>query len=102
VQQLLAQIALAHGAEGAAGIGELEQAVATDPGNHEARFALGSKYIVAGNYEAGLTQLLELVRRNRQFRDDAARKTMLSTFNVLGAQNELVRKYRALLASALN
>jgi putative thioredoxin len=100
-QQLLAQIELARGAQGAAGIAELEQAVATDPGNHEARFALGSKYIVAGNYEAGLAQLLELVRRQRQFRDDA-RKTMLNTFNVLGAQHELVRKYRALLANALN
>jgi putative thioredoxin len=45
--------------------------------------------------------LLEIVRRDRSFEDDIARKTLISVFNLLGS-GELVSRYRRLLASALN
>jgi putative thioredoxin len=42
------------------------------------------------------------VRRERDFQDSAARKTMLSLFDLLGRGHPLVGEYRRLLASALN
>ena len=48
-----------------------------------------------------MDQLLEIVRRDRGFEDDIGRKTLLSVFNLLGG-DELVSRYRRLLASALN
>ena len=46
-------------------------------------------------------QLLEIVRRDRKFNDDVARKTLLQLFSVLGG-DPLVGVYRRKLASALN
>jgi putative thioredoxin len=49
-----------------------------------------------------MEQLLEIIRRDRSFRNDAARKTMLQVFNLLGNEGELVSRYRRLMAAALN
>lgn len=81
---------------------DLERALAANPGDHEARYRLSAWRALAGDYEAGMEGLLEIVRRDRKFRDDAARKGMIAIFNVLGARHPLVPKYRARLSSALN
>jgi putative thioredoxin len=88
---------------GAAGEDEaaLRARVATNENDLEARLKLGNLLVAAGQYEAGMDQLLELVRRDRGFGDDIGRKTLLSVFNLLGG-GELVSRYRRLLASALN
>ena len=46
--------------------------------------------------------MLEIVRADRKFGDDAGRKTMLAVFNLLGNGHDLVGTYRRSLASALN
>lgn len=58
--------------------------------------------MLVGDYERALPELLEIVRRDRKFGDDAGRKAMLAVFGLLGNSGELVKKYRALLSSALN
>jgi len=66
----------------------------------EARLKLANLYVAAGQHEAGMDQLLEIVRRDRGFGDDIGRKTLLSVFDLLGG-GELVSRYRRLLASLL-
>ena len=87
---------------GAAGEDEaaLSARVAANENDLEARLKLANLWVAAGNYEAGMEQLLEIVRRDRGFGDDIGRKTLLSVFNLLGG-GELVSRYRRLLASAL-
>mgnify|MGYP001003727819 CR=1 FL=1 len=46
--------------------------------------------------------LLELVRRDRSFGDDAARRKMIQIFDLLGSDHDLVRQYRRNLAAALH
>lgn len=88
---------------GAAGEDEaaLAARVAANESDLEARLKLANLLIAATRYEAGMEQLLEIVRRDRGFGDDIGRKTLLSVFNLLGG-GELVSRYRRLLASALN
>lgn len=88
---------------GAAGEDEaaLTARVAANENDLEARLKLANLLIAATRYEAGMEQLLEIVRRDRGFGDDIGRKTLLSVFNLLGG-GELVSRYRRLLASALN
>ena len=88
---------------GAAGEDEaaLTARVAANENDLEARLKLANLRVAAGQYEAGMDQLLEIVRRDRGFEDDIGRKTLLSVFNLLGG-GELVSRYRRLLASALN
>ena len=75
--------------------------VAANENDLEARLKLANLLVAAGQYEAGMDQLLEIVRRDRGFEDDVGRKTLLSVFNLLGG-GERVSRYRRLLASALN
>ena len=88
---------------GAAGDDEaaLTARVAANENDLEARLKLANLLIAATRYEAGMEQLLEIVRRDRGFGDDIGRKTLLSVFNLLGG-GELVSRYRRLLASVLN
>ncbi len=88
---------------GAAGEDEtaLAARVAANENDLDARLKLANLLVAAGQYEAGMDQLLEIVRRDRGFEDDIGRKTLLSVFNLLGG-GELVSRYRRMLASALN
>jgi len=69
-------------------------ALARDAGDLEARFALASAHAAALEWEPALAELLELVKRNRKFRDDGARRAMLVIFDHLGPQHPLVSDYR--------
>lgn len=98
----LAHLQIARIGAGAPALPVLEQTIAADPANSEARYRLGAAYILREDYESGLQQLLELVRRDRKFGDDAGRKAVLAVFNLLGAHSDLVKKYRTQLSLALN
>lgn len=79
----------------------LEARIAADPGDLEARFDLASQWIAARHYAGALEQLLEIVKRDRSFRDDIGRKTMLSVFDLASGQPHLVSEWRRRLSSAL-
>ena len=49
-----------------------------------------------------LDALLEIIRRDREFEDDGARKYMIKVFEILGGKGEVVSRYRGLLARTLN
>ncbi len=66
----------------------------------EARHQLATHQLVAGQNEAALDNLLELLKRDRNYRD-AARADMLKVFQLLGDQ-ELVSRYRGLMFNALH
>lgn len=80
----------------------LEAAVAADPGNLEARFDLANALIARRAYEPALEHLLEIVKRDRAFRDDVGRKTMLSVFDLASHRPELVSEWRRRLSAMLH
>jgi putative thioredoxin len=79
----------------------LEQRIASNPDDLDARLHLARHHAQARAYEPALEQLIEIVRRDRKFGDDAGRKTMLEIFSLLGPADPLVGRYRRLLSSAL-
>lgn len=81
-------------------VAALTAQVAANENDLEARLKLASLLVAAGQYEAGMDQLLEIVRRDRSFEDDIGRKTLLSVFDLLGG-GELVSRYRRQLSSLL-
>ncbi len=79
----------------------LEAKVAAHPDDLEARFDLASALIARRKYEGALEQLLAIVQRDRTFREDIGRKTMLSVFDLAAHQPELVSQWRRKLSALL-
>jgi putative thioredoxin len=79
----------------------LEAKVAANPDDLEARFDLASALIARRKYEGALEHLLAIVKRDRTFRDDIGRKTMLSVFDLAAHQPELVSQWRRKLSALL-
>ena len=96
-----ARLTFAEVAASAPPSGDLERSIESDPGNCEARYALSARLAAQGEHEAALEQLLELLRINRTFRDDAARRGILAVFELLGTDNPLIGRYRARMSSLL-
>jgi putative thioredoxin len=80
----------------------LEAQVAANPGDLEARFDLANALIARHKYAGALEHLLEIVKRDRTFRDDVGRKTMLSVFDLAAHQPQLVSEWRRKLSATLN
>jgi putative thioredoxin len=81
--------------------GALEQAITANPKDSTARYQLAAVLVLGGRHREALDQLLEIVRTDRKFQNDAARKAMILVFNLLGG-GELVNEYRRKLSMALN
>jgi putative thioredoxin len=78
----------------------LDQLGAENPDSAESRYRLAAGMAREGRYADAISQLLAIVERDRAFRDDAARKTLLALFEALG-DDPLVANGRRRLASAL-
>ena len=74
-------------AEQASAVGELaplERAVAANPDDHKSRFDLAVALSAKGDREGAADQLLEIIRRDRKWNDEAARKQLLQLFEAWG------------------
>ncbi len=74
-------------AEQATKVGELaplEQAVAANPNDHQARFDLAVALSAKGDRTGAADQLLEIIRRDRKWNDEAGRKQLLQLFEAWG------------------
>jgi len=93
-------IAYARAGKSGPGEAELKAKIRQNPADHDARAALAALYAGKKRYREALDELLEIVRRAKDWKDGEARKQMLGLFT-LAAEPELVSEYRRKLASAL-
>jgi putative thioredoxin len=80
----------------------LEQAVEVSADDIESRYQLGAVYLVNDEYIPAMDQLLEILRRQREYKDDIALKAMVSILNILGSDTDLARSYRQKMIDALS
>jgi putative thioredoxin len=79
----------------------LSERIETDGGDLDARMDLAEVHIARREFAPALAQLLEIVRRDRSFREDIGRVKMLEVFEMAAAQPELVDEYRNKLSVIL-
>jgi putative thioredoxin len=96
--------AAVHVAEQAASVGDLaplEKAVADDPGNHQARFDLALAYNANGDRDQAADALLAIIKRDRKWNDEAARKQLLQFFEAWGLMDPAAVTARRKLSAIL-
>jgi putative thioredoxin len=80
----------------------LRESLQANPGDSAARHALAAHHALLGDYGTALAEWLELMRRDRRFGEEAARRSLLEAFDVLGDEDPLVVHYRRRMASLLH
>lgn len=73
-----------------------------NPDDLDARLELADACIARHRWEQALGQLLWVVQKDRQFKDEAARKKMIQIFALPEVDPSLVRRFRSALSSTLN
>jgi putative thioredoxin len=79
----------------------LEQILAADPDDHGARIKLAKIRNVEGDREAAADHLLKVMKRDRTFEDDGARRELLQFFDVWGPMDPATLSARRKLSSIL-
>ncbi len=67
----------------------------------EAMYVRALDLIRRGNIEAAMDGLLEIMRRDKRYRDDMPRKLMVALFEILGQNHPLTKQYRRELSMVL-
>jgi putative thioredoxin len=82
-------------------MGTLEAKVAADPKDQQSRLDLAVARYGAGKREQAMDDLLEMVRKDRKWNDEAARKQLVKFFEALGPADPLTVQGRRRLSSIL-
>jgi len=101
VKAVQAAIDLAEQAQSVGPVGELEQKVAANPLDHQARFDLATALNAMGKRAEATAQLLEIVKRDRKWNDDGARKQLVQLFEAWGGADEATVDGRKRLSTIL-
>ena len=96
-----AALELAEQAKSLGPIADLEQKVAAAPTDYQARFDLAVALNGSGRRQEAVDHLIEIVKRNRQWNDDGARKQLVQFFEAWGPTDEATVDGRRRLSSIL-
>jgi putative thioredoxin len=96
-----AEIELAEQTKDLGSIGDLEAKVAANPADHQARFDLALAQNAKGDREAATDNLLAIVKRDRKWNEDGARKQLVQFFDAWGPTDEATVAGRRKLSSVL-
>ena len=98
---LSAELELLAKAKPPSEVAALEAAIAKDPKDLQARYDFATALIAGGDRERAMDELLESIRRDRNWNEQAARKQLVTLFEALGPTDPLTISGRRRLSSIL-
>ena len=96
-----AALEVAEQAQSVGPLDELKQKVDANPLDHQARFDLAVALNANGKRQEAVDQLMEIVKRDRKWNDDGARKQLVQLFDAWGPTDEATVEGRRRLSSIL-
>ncbi|TCZ55263.1 thioredoxin family protein [Roseicella aquatilis] len=90
-----------EGRKARAKLAEFEQRLAADPNDHQARIDLSVALNAAGEREEAVEALVEAIKRDRAWNDEAARKQLLKFFEAWGFDDPASKAGRRKLSALL-
>src|SRR5262245_65013977 len=94
-------IALARAGSEGPGEGELRAKLDANPADHDTRLALAGLYASQRKFKEAMDELLEIMKRAKNWKEGEARKQLLTLFGLASSQPQLVAEYRRKLTSVL-
>ncbi len=88
------RLEIAEEAEGLGPLSEHQAALAANEDDLDARYALAIVSAYSSDFELALETAMGILQRDREYRDDIGRLTMIRIFSLLGKGNELATSYR--------
>ena len=101
IQRAQTALALAREAQPVDDLSGLAANVAANPDDHDARFELAGGQMAAGDRDGAADSLLEIIRRERDWNEGAARQRLLKLFEVVGLEDPWVSAQRRRLSAVL-
>ena len=101
ITAVIAAIDLAEHAAAVGDVAQLEGALAADPSNHQARYDLALALNARGERDAAAHRLLEIIKRDRKWNDDAARKQLVKFFEAWGLMDPAAVQARRKLSALI-
>lgn len=101
IRAVEAELTLKEQAAGAGDTAPFEARLAADANDHQARFELALALDAKGDRDGAIAALLELIRRNRKWNDEAARKHLVTLFDAMGPADPRTVAARRKLSSIL-
>jgi putative thioredoxin len=101
VEALKQGIAFARQGKEGPGEKELKDKLGKDPADHDTRAALAALYAGKKRYGEAMDELLEITRKEKDWKEGEAKRQLLALFNLAADQPELVSAYRKKLAQSL-
>jgi len=101
VEAARAQLDLARQAANAGPLPDLSAAVEADPANMQARFDYAVALHATGDVEEAIEQLLDILRRDRDWKEGAAKEQLFTIFEALKPGDPVALKGRRKLSSLL-
>lgn len=94
---------IAFARQGNDGPGEkvLKEKLGKDPADHDTRAALAALYAGKKRYGEAMDELLEITKKDKDWKEGEAKRQLLALFNLAADQPELVSQYRKKLAQSL-
>ncbi|MEJ2514822.1 MAG: thioredoxin [Gammaproteobacteria bacterium] len=95
-------LTFARASEDAPAEADLAKTVESRPEDLQARYLLGARRVVRGDYAGALEEFLEIMRRDRSFGDDLGRSSMVKVFELQGMDPALISAYRKRMSALLH
>ncbi len=101
INSIRVKIDLLDKSEGLAEIDEIRALVDSEPNNFQFRFDLALSLVKSSQNSEAIDHLLEIFKRDRDWNDEQAKKTLLSIFDTMKPDDPLVLKSRRKLSSLI-
>jgi putative thioredoxin len=101
IRAVEAELSLKERAADTGDLAPLRAKVAADPTDMQARFDLALGLEAKGDRDGAIEELLEMVKRNRKWNEDAARKQLVTLFDAMGPTDPRTIAARRRLSSLL-
>jgi putative thioredoxin len=82
-------------------LADLDARLRRNPNDLEARYELAGLHAANQRYREALEEYLKILKQDRHFKDEGARKMMVQIFEIIGPRSPLAEEYREQLARAI-